>query len=96
MGLQGKLAAALIFVLGSSLLWAQATTPRTLVRAGHLLDVKTGKLLDAQTNYYSAVRAYAQARYDYLTNVLTLKQQAGRLTELDLVAIDDLLIVSGP
>jgi outer membrane protein len=54
------------------------------------------ELLDAQTNYYSAVRAYAQARYDYLTNVLTLKQQAGRLTERDLVAIDDLLIASNP
>ena len=53
------------------------------------------ELLDAQTNYYSAVRAYAQARYDYLTNVLTLKQQAGRLTELDLVAVDDLLVMSG-
>ena len=30
------------------------------------------------------VRAYSQARYDYLTNVLTLKQQAGRLSEHDL------------
>ena len=53
MGLQGKLAAVLVCVFGSSLLWAQATgtpaVPRTLVRAGHLLDVKTGKLLDAQT-----------------------------------------------
>jgi outer membrane protein len=54
------------------------------------------ELLDAQNNYYAAVRAYAQSRYDYLTNVLTLKQQAGRLTEHDLVAIDDLLIASGP
>jgi outer membrane protein len=52
------------------------------------------ELLDAQNNYYAAVRAYAQARYDYLTNVLTLKQQAGRLTEHDLVAIDDLLVAS--
>ncbi|HEY2464087.1 MAG TPA: TolC family outer membrane protein [Steroidobacteraceae bacterium] len=50
------------------------------------------ELLNAQTNYYTARRAYAQARYDYLTNVLTLKQQAGRLTEQDLVAIDNLLI----
>ena len=50
------------------------------------------ELLDAQNNYYAARRAYAQARYDYLTNVLTLKQQAGRLTEQDLVAIDNLLI----
>jgi imidazolonepropionase-like amidohydrolase len=28
---------------------AQSATKRTLVRAGHLLDVKTGKLLDSQT-----------------------------------------------
>jgi outer membrane protein len=52
------------------------------------------ELLDAQNNYFAAVRAYAQARYDYLTNVLTLKQQAGRLTVRDLAAIDDLLILS--
>ncbi|MEO7209044.1 MAG: TolC family outer membrane protein [Steroidobacteraceae bacterium] len=50
------------------------------------------ELLNAQNNYYAARRAFAQARYDYLTSVLTLKQQAGRLTEQDLVAIDDLLI----
>jgi outer membrane protein len=52
------------------------------------------ELLDAQNNYYTARRAYSQTRYDYLTNVLTLKQQAGRLTEQDLVAIDNLLIES--
>jgi outer membrane protein len=50
------------------------------------------ELLDAQNNYYAARRAYAQTRYDYLTSVLTLKQQAGRLTEQDLIAIDNLLI----
>jgi outer membrane protein len=50
------------------------------------------ELLDAQNNYYTARRAYAQARYDYLTAVLTLKQQAGRLSEQDLIAIDNLLI----
>jgi outer membrane protein len=52
------------------------------------------ELLDAQNNYYTARRAYSQTRYDYLTNVLILKQQAGRLTEMDLIAIDDLLIES--
>src|SRR5258708_270357 len=52
------------------------------------------ELLNAQNNYYAARRAYSQARYDYLTNVLTLKQQAGRLTEQDLLAIDNLLIES--
>ena len=30
-------------------IWAQAAAKRTLVRAGHVLDVKTGKLTDAQT-----------------------------------------------
>jgi outer membrane protein len=52
------------------------------------------ELLDAQNNYYTARRAYSQARYDYLTSVLTLKQQAGRLTQQDLIAIDNLLIES--
>jgi outer membrane protein len=52
-------------------------------------------LLNAQNNYYAAVRAYSQSRYDYLTNVLTLKQQAGRLSEHDLAAIDDMLIETG-
>ncbi len=53
-------------------------------------------LLNAQNNYYAAIRAYSQARYDYLTNVLTLKQQAGRLSERDLLAVDDLLIEKNP
>jgi outer membrane protein len=52
-------------------------------------------LLNAQNNYYAALRAYSQSRYDYLTNVLTLKQQAGRLSERDLAAIDDLLVEGG-
>jgi outer membrane protein len=49
-------------------------------------------LLNAQVNYFTAVRAYSQARYDYLTSVLTLKQQAGRLNERDLDSIDELLV----
>jgi outer membrane protein len=49
-------------------------------------------LLNAQVNYFTAIRAYSQARYDYLTSVLTLKQEAGRLSEFDLDAIDDLLV----
>jgi outer membrane protein len=52
-------------------------------------------LLNAQNNYYAALRAYSQSRYDYLTSVLTLKQQAGRLSERDLAAIDDLLVEAG-
>jgi outer membrane protein len=53
------------------------------------------ELLNAQDNYYAALRAYSQSRYDYLTSVLTLKQQAGRLSEYDLVAIDGLLVERG-
>jgi outer membrane protein len=53
-------------------------------------------LLNAQNNYYAAIRAYSQARYDYLTSVLTLKQQAGRLSESDLLAIDNLLVENRP
>jgi outer membrane protein len=49
-------------------------------------------LLNAQNNYYAAQRAYSQTRYDYLTSVLTLKQQAGRLSENDLKTIDALLV----
>src|SRR5271154_4267235 len=51
MALRRKLAAALCLVVGSSMVLAQGATgaSRTLVRAGHLLDVKTGKLLDAKT-----------------------------------------------
>ncbi len=53
-------------------------------------------LLNAQNNYYAAIRAYSQARYDYLTSALTLKQQAGRLSEHDLLAVDDLLVEGAP
>jgi outer membrane protein len=59
------------------------------------VEFGTGKefdLLNAQNNYYVAIRAYNQARYDYLTSVLTLKLEAGRLAERDLIAIDDLLV----
>ncbi len=52
-------------------------------------------LLNAQNNYFAAVRAFSQDRYDYLTSVLLLKQQAGRLTERDLIAIDALLVQAG-
>lgn len=48
-------------------------------------------LLNAQNNYYAALRSAYQSRYDYLASTLTLKAQAGRLHEADLEAIDALL-----
>jgi imidazolonepropionase-like amidohydrolase len=49
----GKVSAVLWVAVGSSIVFGQAAKPstasRTLVRAGHLLDVKTGEVLDAQT-----------------------------------------------
>jgi imidazolonepropionase-like amidohydrolase len=49
----GKMTAVLWAAVGSSIVLGQAAKPsagsRTLVRAGHLLDVKTGKILDGQT-----------------------------------------------
>lgn len=52
-------------------------------------------LLNAQNLYSAAVRAYSQTRYDYLTNMLTLKQNSGRFGEEDLVSIDSLLVSQG-
>jgi imidazolonepropionase-like amidohydrolase len=53
MGWLGRMSAVLWVAVGSSIVFGQAAKPstasRTLVRAGHLLDVKTGKLLDTQT-----------------------------------------------
>jgi len=53
MAWSGKMTAVLWVAVGSSIVLGQAAKPsassRTLVRAGHLLDVKTGKILDGQT-----------------------------------------------
>ncbi len=49
-------------------------------------------VLNAQQTLAAAQRSYYQSRYDYLRSVLSLKQQAGRLTESDLAAIDNLLV----
>jgi outer membrane protein len=53
-------------------------------------------VLTANTNLYTAQRTYFQSRYSYLTQVLTLKQLAGRLTEADLASIDQLLLTTPP
>ena len=42
------------------------------------------EVLTAQKNLYSAQRDYANARYDYIINLLTLKFYAGTLNEADI------------
>lgn len=69
---------------------------RTAVEASRrAVEYGTGsefELLQFEDNFYVAQRAYNQARYDYLTSLLVLKQQAGELTARDLEKVDDLLV----
>ena len=48
-------------------------------------------VLNSQTALYSATTNYYQSRYDYLMNVLRLKQAAGSLQIQDLEEIDQWL-----
>lgn len=41
-------------------------------------------VLDARRNLYAAIRDYANSRFDYVLNMLRLKQQAGILTPQDI------------
>jgi|AMFO01.1.fsa_nt_gi type I secretion outer membrane protein, TolC family len=57
-------------------------------------DVGTRTMVDvlnAQRDYYRALRDHAKARYSYITSLLTLKRAAGVLTEKDMVEINALL-----
>jgi outer membrane protein len=53
------------------------------------------ELLNAQVLYSNAVTAYSQTRYDYLTSLLTLKQQSGTFAERDLIVTDGMLVNKG-
>jgi len=66
-------------------------------RAGY--DVGTRNIvevLDAEQNYYIALRDFADARYDYVINTLQLKQEAGQLSPQDLIELDRWLSASAP
>jgi outer membrane protein len=54
------------------------------------------QLLSDQNQFYFAQNLYNQTRYDYLTALLTLKQQAGRISEGDLANVDALLVEHNP
>lgn len=50
------------------------------------------EVLDAERNYFTALRDHASARFDFVISSLRLKQAAGTLTEEDVLAINKYLI----
>lgn len=66
-------------------------------RAGYEVGTRNiVEVLDAERNYYVALRDFANARYDYVINTLSLKQAAGTLSPQDLVALNNWLSASAP
>ncbi len=56
-----------------------------------MVDVLTG-----QRNLYRVKRDYARSRYDYLVNMIRLKNAAGSLSEADIDAINQFLVATTP
>ena len=48
-------------------------------------------VLNAQNQLFTSQRDYANSRYDYVLNMLRLKQQAGQLSPGDINSIDSWL-----
>lgn len=70
-----------------------STTALEAAEVGLEVGTRTAvDVLNAQRELYSAQRDYARARYDYLLNVLRLKNAAGQLGQKDLAEIDKLLM----
>ena len=51
----------------------------------------TVDVLASQNNLRRAETTYSRSRYDYMINVLRLKQAAGMLTEMDVAQVDSWL-----
>ena len=69
-----------------------ARTALEATQAGFDVGTRTiVDVLDAQFNVYRSITLFYQARYDYLMNVLRLKQAAGNLQIQDLEEIDQWL-----
>ena len=49
-------------------------------------------VLNAQNILYSAERDYANSRYDYILNLMRLKEQAGLLSPADVIKLDSFLV----
>lgn len=53
-------------------------------------------VLNAQNTLFAAQRDYANSRYDYINNILRLKEQAGLLSPEDVNNLDSFLVVPPP
>ncbi len=76
---------------------ASARTALDATQAG--FDVGTRTIVDvllSQRNLYQSITNYYQARYDYLLNVMRLKQAAGTLQVQDLENLEPFLVVRKP
>ena len=66
-------------------------------RAGYEVGTRNVvEVLDAERNYYVALRDFANARYDYIVNSLQLKQSAGALNPRDLADLNNWLSATAP
>jgi outer membrane protein len=72
---------------------ASAKTALDATQAGYEIGTQTiVNLLIAQSNYFSALSAYSQARHALVINQLNLKYAAGTLSVKDLEAVNALLL----
>ena len=62
------------------------------IKAGFEVGTRTlVDVLNAQSELFRAQRDYAQSRYDYVLNLLSLKQAAGTMSSGDLAQVNDWL-----
>jgi len=63
--------------------------------AGYDVGTRTTvDVLNARQSLFLAQTQYARSKYDYLINVISLKQAAGTLTPADIKELDSWLVVS--
>ncbi len=53
-------------------------------------------VLNAQNTLFSAQRDFANSRYDYILNLMRLKEQSGLLSPEDIIALDALMVTPPP
>ena len=67
----------------------EATEAGYEVGTRNIVDV-----LQSRRSLYAAIRDYANSRYDYVINMLKLKQQAGTLSPQDIINLNKALVVA--